>query len=214
MEALRKRWNATRSHVAPGQQQPIAAACRAFAQSATLGITPRVDGKEEVAGSSPAEGSKEPAGNEGFRGSDACVMLGHPGRSAWTTTTRSRCPPVAEARDGGGGLRQAGGVPVAVDAPDLTIEVVLLREDHIRRPQPTNARGRPGSGERRLVAVLDRVVSRTPEDILAAPPALPLEPFTTRELATVLSCSTLLAQRTVYCLRNDRDRRAGGHTRP
>lgn len=33
--------------------------CRAFAQSATLGITPRVDGKEGVAASSPAEGSSE-----------------------------------------------------------------------------------------------------------------------------------------------------------
>jgi hypothetical protein len=44
-------------------------------------------------------------------------------------------------------------------------------------------------------------VAHEPEDLLAALPALPLEPFTTRELAACLGCTTELAQRTVYCLR-------------
>jgi hypothetical protein len=87
--------------------------------------------------------------------------------------------------------------------PNLTIEVLLLREDHIRRPQPTITRGRTRDpGERRLVEVLDRIVLRTSEDVLAAMPALPLEPFSTRELAACLGCSTVLAQRTLYCLRS------------
>jgi hypothetical protein len=91
--------------------------------------------------------------------------------------------------------------PSLLTHPNLTIEV-LLREDHIRRPQPTTIRSRTRDpGERRLVEVLDRVTLRTPEDILAALPALPLEPFSTRELAALLRCSTLLAQRTLYCLR-------------
>jgi hypothetical protein len=86
--------------------------------------------------------------------------------------------------------------------PNLTIEVLLLREDHIRRPAPTTARRRTRDpGERRLVDVLDRITLRTAEDVVAALPALPPEPFTTRELAAVLGCGTLLAQRTVYCLR-------------
>ena len=92
--------------------------------------------------------------------------------------------------------------PSLLSHPNLTIEVLLLREDHIRRPRPTTTRGRTRDpGERRLVEVLDRVALRTPEDILAALPALPLEPFSTRELAAHLRCSTLLAQRTLYCLR-------------
>jgi hypothetical protein len=92
--------------------------------------------------------------------------------------------------------------PTLLSHPNLTIEVLLLREDHIRRPQPTTARRRTRDpGERRLVEVLDRVVLRTPEDILAALPALPVEPFSTRELAARLRCSTLLAQRTLFCLR-------------
>ena len=52
-----------------------------------------------------------------------------------------------------------------------------------------------------MVEVLDRVALRTPQDILAVLPALPVEPFTTSELADLLRCSTLLAQRTLYCLR-------------
>ena len=92
--------------------------------------------------------------------------------------------------------------PSLLTHPNLTIEVLLLREDHIRRPQPTPAGRRTRDpGERRLVEILDRVELRTPADILAALPALPLEPFSTRELAALLRCGTPLAQRTLYCLR-------------
>jgi hypothetical protein len=93
--------------------------------------------------------------------------------------------------------------PSLVTHPNLTIEILLLREDHIRRPQPTIRRGRTRDpGERRLVVVLDRITLRTSADVLAALPALPLEPFTTRELAACLGCGTVLAQRTLYCLRS------------
>ena len=92
--------------------------------------------------------------------------------------------------------------PSLLSHPNLTIEVLLLREDHIRRSQPTTTRRRTRDpGERRLVEVIDRVVMRSPEDILPALPALPLEPFSTRDLAALLRCSTPLAQRTLYCLR-------------
>jgi len=92
--------------------------------------------------------------------------------------------------------------PSLLSHPNLTIEVLLLREDHIRGPQPSTTRRRTRDpGQRRLVEVLDRVVLRTPQDIVAALPALPLEPFSTRELAALLGCSALLAQRTLYCLR-------------
>jgi hypothetical protein len=92
--------------------------------------------------------------------------------------------------------------PSLLTHPNLTIEVLLLREDHIRRPRPRTTRGRTRDpGERRLVDVLDRVTLRTTDDILAVLPALPREPFSTRDLAAVLRCSGLLAQRTLYCLR-------------
>ena len=92
--------------------------------------------------------------------------------------------------------------PSLLTHPNLIVEVLLLREDHVRRPQPTTARHRTRDpGERRLVEVLDRVVLRTPQDILAALPRLPPDPFSTRELAALLGCGTVLAQRTLYCLR-------------
>jgi hypothetical protein len=93
--------------------------------------------------------------------------------------------------------------PALLTHPNLTLEVLLLSEDHIRRPQPVVKRGRTRDpGERRLVEVLDRIVLRTVEDVLAALPALPPEPFSTRELADCLGCGRVLAQRTVYCLRS------------
>jgi hypothetical protein len=92
--------------------------------------------------------------------------------------------------------------PSLLTHPNLTIEVLLLREDHIRRPRPVTTRGRTRDpGERRMVEVLDQVLLRTTADILAALPELPDEPFTTRELAALLRCGTQLAQRTLYCLR-------------
>lgn len=92
--------------------------------------------------------------------------------------------------------------PSLLDHPNLTVEILLLREDHIRGPEPVRSGRRTRDpGERRLVDVLDRVEIRSPDDVLDALPSLPREPFTTRELAALLSCRILLAQRTAYCLR-------------
>jgi len=92
--------------------------------------------------------------------------------------------------------------PSLVSHPNLTIEILLLREDHIRAALPVSSRGRTHDpGERRLVDVLDRIEIRRPRDFLRALPSLPREPFSTRELASLLGCGTRLAQRTAYCLR-------------
>ncbi len=92
--------------------------------------------------------------------------------------------------------------PSLVTHPHLTVEVLLLREDHVRggRPERVGRRTRD-PGERRLVDVLDRVEFRGPDDVLSILPALPPDPFSTRELAALLGCSVPLAQRTAYCLR-------------
>jgi hypothetical protein len=92
--------------------------------------------------------------------------------------------------------------PSLLTHPNLTIEVLLLREDHIRRPQPVVRRGRTRDpGERRFVEILDRIALRTPPDVLALLPGLPQNPFSTRELAGCLGCSMVLARRALYCLR-------------
>jgi hypothetical protein len=86
--------------------------------------------------------------------------------------------------------------------PNLTIEVLLLAEDHMRAARPVTARRRTRDpGERRLRDVLGRVELRGVDDVVGALPSLPAQPFSTRELAAVLGCRMLLAQRTAYCLR-------------
>ena len=92
--------------------------------------------------------------------------------------------------------------PSLLTHPHLTIEVVLLREDHVRggRPERVGRRTRD-PGERRLIDVIDRVEVRGPGDVAKMLPPLPSDPFSTRELASLFGCSMLLAQRTAYCLR-------------
>ena len=52
--------------------------------------------------------------------------------------------------------------PSLLTHPNLTIEVLLLREDHVRAARPLASRGRTRDrGERRLVEVLDRVEFRS-----------------------------------------------------
>ena len=92
--------------------------------------------------------------------------------------------------------------PSLLSHPNLTVEILLLREDHIRAPASAAARRRTRDpGERRLVEVLDRVEIHGPKEALGLLPALPPDPFSTRELASLLGCRMLLAQRTAYCLR-------------
>jgi len=92
--------------------------------------------------------------------------------------------------------------PSLLTHPNLTLEVLLLSEDHIRAARPVTVRRRTRDpGERRLREVLDRIEFRSADDVRRALPPLPQQPFSTRELASALGCSTLLAQRTAYCLR-------------
>lgn len=92
--------------------------------------------------------------------------------------------------------------PSLLTHPNLVLEIVLLREDHIRAPAPVRVRRRTRDpGERRLAAVLDRLELRVPADLLALLPSLPEAPFTTRELAQMAGCPVRLAQQAVYCLR-------------
>jgi hypothetical protein len=95
--------------------------------------------------------------------------------------------------------------PSLLAHPNLTVEVLLCREDHIRAPEAGRSRSgrrRVDPGQRRLVDVVGSVELRSPLDAAALlPEALDLEPFTTRELAAALGCRMVLAQRVAYCLR-------------
>jgi hypothetical protein len=91
--------------------------------------------------------------------------------------------------------------PTLLSHPNLPIEVLLCREDHVRAPAPV--RGRRylrDPGQRRLQAVVERVELRGPADVAALLPALEA-PFTTRELARAMKVPLPLAQKAAACAR-------------
>jgi hypothetical protein len=92
--------------------------------------------------------------------------------------------------------------PTLLGHPHLTVEILLVREDHVRAVQPVTRRGRTRDpGQRRLRDVVERIEVSAAADLLRAIPPLPSGAFSTRELASALGCSLLIAQRAVYCLR-------------
>lgn len=87
--------------------------------------------------------------------------------------------------------------------PAFSLEVVLTREEEVRRHVPGRVWRRKGWGvvERRLVDVVDRRVFCRPGDFAALlPPGLPAT-FTTADLARGLGVDRDLAQKMAYCLR-------------
>jgi hypothetical protein len=92
--------------------------------------------------------------------------------------------------------------PALLTHPNLTVEVLLLGEDHVRSASPVTARRRTRDpGARRLREVIGRIDLNDTDDVVRALPPLPRQPFTTRQLASLLGCGIVLAQRTCYCLR-------------
>lgn len=87
--------------------------------------------------------------------------------------------------------------------PNFAIEVLLVREEEIRRYDRTRGWRRRGwiTHERRLLQVVGQRLFETPADMAnLIPPAL-VEPFTTSELAAAIGRPRRLAQRMAYCLR-------------
>ncbi len=92
--------------------------------------------------------------------------------------------------------------PDLIDAPNLTIEVVLTREDEIRTHDPTRAWRRKGwvVAGRHLLEVVDRHVFSSSGELAALLGDVPDE-FTTRDVAAAVGCQRRLAQQMTYCLR-------------
>jgi hypothetical protein len=93
--------------------------------------------------------------------------------------------------------------PTLLSHPNFTLEVALIEEEEVRRPDTKKGWRRGGFviEERRLVAVREMVVIDSPIALLdLLPEGLP-DPFTTADLATGLGRSRHLAQEVAYCLR-------------
>jgi hypothetical protein len=87
--------------------------------------------------------------------------------------------------------------------PRFSCEILLTREEEVRRHEPGRAWRRNGwvVVERRLLDVVESHILRDPRDLCRT---LPLElpaPFTATDLAAGLRISPALAQKMAYCLR-------------
>jgi hypothetical protein len=85
----------------------------------------------------------------------------------------------------------------------LSVEVLLIREEEVRRFDGTRAWRRKGwvIEERRLLDVVDSRTVSTPADLAAFLPAGMPPAFTTSDLADALGRPRRLAQQMTYCLR-------------
>lgn len=93
--------------------------------------------------------------------------------------------------------------PELIARPGFTLEVLLTREDEVRRFDPSKAWRRKGwvIEERRLLEVVDRLELDSAEALASfLPIELPAE-FTTADIATTMRRPRRLAQQMTYCLR-------------
>jgi len=93
--------------------------------------------------------------------------------------------------------------PELLRCPDFSIEVMMIREEEVRRHSATRGWRRRGwlTYERRLIEVMDRCLFETPADLGSLIPPDLAEPFTTAELSDAIAITVALAQKMTYCLR-------------
>jgi hypothetical protein len=94
------------------------------------------------------------------------------------------------------------GIPQLLSNPNLSLEVVMIKEEEARRYVGKRRWRRGGWGveERRLLEVVDQRLFERSSDWLALLPAA-LESFTARDLAEATGIRRELAQKMAYCLR-------------
>jgi len=93
--------------------------------------------------------------------------------------------------------------PRLLAQPNLTLEVLLIREEEVRRYEAGRRWRRGGwvTQERRLLEVVERRLFQTTADLAGLLPPMAADPFTTADLAAALRRPRRLAQQMTYCLR-------------
>ncbi|MEZ4661594.1 MAG: hypothetical protein R2911_28925 [Caldilineaceae bacterium] len=93
--------------------------------------------------------------------------------------------------------------PTMLHTENLSLEVLLIREEEVRRHEPNRAWRRRGwvTHERRLLEVVERRVFHTPADLATLLPSELNAEFTSADLARALGKPRRLAQQMIYCLR-------------
>ncbi len=95
------------------------------------------------------------------------------------------------------------GVAHLLSHPNFSVEVLLVREEELRHPDPSVNWRRRGYAvrERRLIEVVESRLFSAPSDLASLLPSTLPDPFTARMLSDALHLPLRLSQRMVYCLR-------------
>ena len=93
-------------------------------------------------------------------------------------------------------------IPQLLSNPNFSLEVLLIREEELRRYDRRRRKGWMLEGRRLLEVVGQQVFSKSEHWMAFVPKEL--ESFTTLELATGLNSNRELAQKLAYCLRHGR----------
>jgi hypothetical protein len=126
-----------------------------------------------------------------------------PAKSTDGEYTRRRSPRRGRVEDL---FREMVSFPQLLAEPNFSLEVVMIREEEVRRYEEKRNWRRRGwiTDERRLVDVVDRHLFEQPADWRTLLPEDLGESFTTADLAEVMHVSRQLAQKMAYCLRSVR----------
>ncbi len=94
-------------------------------------------------------------------------------------------------------------LPELMTRRNFSLEVLLIREEEVRREVGKGGRRRGGWTlfDRRLIDVVERLFLTSPGDFRTFLPTSLPEPFTTSDLANALGKPRYLAQQMCYCLR-------------
>jgi len=95
-------------------------------------------------------------------------------------------------------------VPALLSRPDFSLDVLLIKEEEVRRRDGSHRAWRRGgwvTQERRLLEVVERRTFESPGDLAALIPASLVDPFDTAHLAESIGQPRWLAQKMAYCLR-------------
>jgi hypothetical protein len=95
-------------------------------------------------------------------------------------------------------------IPHLVANPSFSLEVLITREEEIRRDDGKGSWRRRGQSivDRRLIDVIDNHLFASPTDYMSLIPADLPHPFTNQDLATELNIPRYLAAKMTYCLRS------------
>lgn len=94
-------------------------------------------------------------------------------------------------------------IPALLENENFSLEVLLIREEEVRRFEHNKAWRRKGwvTHERRLLQVVGSRVFHTPQDLAGLLPECLPSAFTVRDVARAASQPVWLAQKMVYCLK-------------